>query len=287
MYIKQLFLAKGRLRTGWRLLVFFVVSFPPLYYLTIIFWEGLLIRYIIIFVILLILSLLAARYLDKRASATVGYMFHSRWLKEYLLGVFLGFMLIAIIFFFELSCGFIKAEIKVISLALLKNIFILSLVTRIFQTAFEELFFRGYLYQNLIEGTNVFIATAFLSILFGAGHLLTPSATWIVGINLTVFGVMHALGYLRTRSLWFSSGLHFGWNFFGDRIFSLAVSGTQSVNTILTVKQKGPSWITGGQYGPEAGVPALFLMIAACLFIYYWKRIRITPEMEKLWNQYR
>jgi hypothetical protein len=130
----------------------------------------------------------------------------------------------------------------------------------------------------LIEGTNTLAATAALSALFGIGHLLTPQANWLTALNLTAFGVMLALGYVCTRALWLPSGLHFSWNFFMRHIYALPVSGRESADALLVVHQQGPGWLTGGSYGPEAGVPALILLTAACLFIYRWWGRGTAPE---------
>ena len=286
MNVKSIFFSHSRLRSGWRILIFLMVSFPPLYYLTLLFWDELLIRYFIIFWLLLILSFIAARYLDRRPIGTVGYLLHSRWLKEYVQGMLIGVIAVSLIFFFEMILDYLEVSLNQITLSLLFNIFVISLFTTLFQSAFEELFFRGYIFQNLIEATNPFIATILLSALFGLGHPLTPNASWIVAINLTAFGAMHALGYLRTKSLFLPSGLHFGWNFFMRNIYSLPVSGTASSSTLLIVKESGTEWITGGKYGPEAGVPALLLIIACSFFIYFWPGIKVAPEMRELWDKY-
>jgi len=287
MDIKRIFIAQGRLRAGWRILVFFFLLFYPLWQITLLLWSQLLVRYLIFFWVTLALSFLLSHYLDKRPIATIGFMFHSRWLREYLLGILIGLVLVSILFFFELSMGYIEVKLNNITLSLLKNIFIFSMIITIFQSAFEELAFRGYMFQNFIEGTNAIIATVALSALFGIGHLMNPNSSWVAALHLTIFGVLHALCYICTKSLWLPSGLHFSWNFFMGKIYSLPVSGTQSSNTILLLERKGPIWFTGGNFGPEAGIPALILLIAACFFIYYWKRIKVAPEMEKLWDNYK
>ena len=284
MDIYKVLMAKGQLRSGWRILVFFLISFPLFYSLTFLLWDQYLLRYIILFWSLLALSFLFAHYLDKRPIATIGFMFHSRWIKEYFLGILIGLILVSILFFLELSLGHIEISLNHMTFSLLKNVFVLAMFTTVFQSAFEELLFRGYIFQNFIEGTNAFIATATVSVLFGLGHLLTPNSNWMAALNLTAFGVLLALGYICTKSLWLPSGLHFSWNFCMRNIFSLPVSGTQSANSLFVVEQTGPVWTTGGDYGPEAGIPALILLTVACVFIYRWKRINVVPEMAKLWE---
>jgi len=45
--------------------------------------------------------------------------------------------------------------------------------------------------------------------------------------------------------------------------------------------------LQGGDYGPEAGIPALILLILACIFISRWKRLSVAPEMARLWDNYK
>ena len=78
---------------------------------------------------------------------------------------------------------------------------------------------------------------------------------------------MHAIGYLKTKSLWFPAGLHFSWNFVMRNVYGFPVSGTVSANSLLVVEMNGPIWLTGGNYGPEAGIPAQLLMTVACFLI--------------------
>ena len=280
-----MFVSGGRLKPLWRVLSFFIFSFLILQFITQILWDETLIRYILLFLILLGLSFLFARLIDKRSLVTIGFMFHSHWLREYFIGLITGFVCVSFLFLFLWSTGSIEVTLTQITLTLLKDIFVLSLLTTLFQSAFEELLFRGYLFQNLILATNTIIATAILSLLFGMGHLLTPHAKWITAVNLSVFGVLHALVYLKTRSLWLPSGLHFGWNFFMRNIYSLPVSGTKAGSCLFAIQENGPTWMTGGNYGPEAGLPALFILLIACFVFAYGRKIRIHPEMRKHWEK--
>jgi hypothetical protein len=67
----------------------------------------------------------------------------------------------------------------------------------------------------------------------------------------------------------------------------LTGGGKKAAQTLLEVKQQGPTVITGGDYGPEAGIPALVVFIIACLIVYYWPKIRTAPEMARLWENHR
>ncbi len=141
--MKKVFLHQNRLRTGWRMLIFLSIGFPPLYYITSLLWTQLLIRYFIIFSLLLILSFILARYVDKRPIATIGFMLHSRWFKERALGIIIGFTAVSIILLIELILGRIEIQTNDLTIPLLVNIFIYSAPKTIFQSAFEELFSEG------------------------------------------------------------------------------------------------------------------------------------------------
>jgi membrane protease YdiL (CAAX protease family) len=292
MNIKKIFVTNGRLRAGWRICIFILLCIPIVFLSSLPRNFGLprhfsnFLGYLILFCGILAVSYLLAHYLDKRAISTIGFMFHSRWLKEYMLGVLIGFVLVSILFLFEFGMGFLTVKLNNISSSLLMNIFLYSLIIIIFQSAFEELCFRGYVFQNFIEGTNAFIATAILSALFGIAHLANPNSSWVAAFNITAGGVLLALCYIRTKSLWLPSGLHFGWNFFMGRIYSLPVSGGKSADTLLIIQRKGPTWLTGGDFGPEAGIPALIIIIALCFLIYYWPKIIVAAEMKQLWKKY-
>ncbi|UCG28233.1 MAG: CPBP family intramembrane metalloprotease [Bacteroidales bacterium] len=285
--VKKILIKENRLRSGWRILLFFAIAFPPLYFLTYLYWEELLLRYFILFWLLLILSFMFVGFFDKRPISTIGFYFHRRAWTEYFQGVLIGTVLVSILFFFEIITGSIEVSFKRITISLLKHILVISLFTTFFQSAFEELFFRGYIFQNLIEATNSFAAIIIISLVFGAGHMLTPNSKWIVAINLSVFGAMHALAYIKTKSLYLASGLHFSWNYFMRNIYSLPVSGTKSSYSLFDVQETGQAWITGDEYGPEAGIPALFLMIICSIFIWCRPEITVESGMKKKWEEYR
>lgn len=131
MGVKELFVSAGKLRAGWRMLIFLLISFPPLYFITLLLWKQLLLRYIIIFGLLLGISFLFAVRVDKRPPGTIGFMFHSSWLKEYVQGILIGFALVSCLFLFEWLSGFIVIRINRLSLSLFVNIFLFSMTTTV------------------------------------------------------------------------------------------------------------------------------------------------------------
>jgi hypothetical protein len=94
-------------------------------------------------------------------------------------------------------------------------------------------------------------------------------------IGISFGGVFLAFAYLRTRSLWLPIGLHLGWNFFEGAVFGYPVSGMNLSPNLLVQEARGPAWITGGTFGPEAGLVLLpGLLVGAWILAQYTQERR-------------
>ncbi len=286
MNLRKVFWYRGRIRAGWRIAIFLIITGVSL---AVVLYPFLQLRlpsevqqlvvYFILFSGVLLCSFLMAKYFDHRPSGTIGYRFYRRWWRDYLLGVVIGWALVTLIFAAEGLLGYLEVQWVGFSFSLLVRVFGFSLIYFVFQSAFEEVLFRGYLFQTLIEGTNVLAAVVIFSAVFGLLHMMNPNALWLGGVNTIVAGLMFCLAYLRTRGLWLASGLHFGWNYFLGSIYGLPVSGISS-SALLSVKVEGPVLITGGEYGPEGGIIGLTMFLLGTLYIALSRRITIPPEMK-------
>jgi uncharacterized protein len=78
----------------------------------------------------------------------------------------------------------------------------------------EETAFRGVLYRISEEGLGTWAALAISALAFGGAHLLNPNATLWSALAIAIeAGILLALVYNLTRSLWAIIGLHAAWNF--------------------------------------------------------------------------
>ena len=285
MRLRKIFFYREKLRAGWRIAIFLLITVGSL---IAVLYPFLRLRlpariqelfiYFILFSGVLLCSFLMARYFDHRPLGTIGYRFYRRWWRDYLLGVGIGWALVSLIFAVEGLLGYLEVQWVALSSSLMAQVFGFSLLYFIIQSAFEEVFFRGYLFQTLIEGTNALVAVVIFSAIFGLLHMLNPNALWLGGVNTIIAGIMFSLGYLRTRGLWLCSGLHFGWNYFLGSIYGLPVSGGIP-SSLLSVKVQGPLLITGGDYGPEGGLLGLMMFLIGTLYIAFSRRISIPTEM--------
>lgn len=138
----------------------------------------------------------------------------------------------------------------------------------------EELSSRGYQLQNLAEGLNLFWAVIISSTAFALLHLANPSVSTMAVIGLIIAGLFMAYGYVTTRQLWLSIGLHIGWNYFEGTILGFQVSGWSGMPRLIQQTVNGNPLFTGGDFGPEAGLILLPGIILGIFLIYLYTRNR-------------
>ncbi|CAN5287522.1 CPBP family intramembrane metalloprotease [soil metagenome] len=155
---------------------------------------------------------------------------------------------------------------------------------------FEELIFRAIVLRLLMRAFGIWPALALSAALFGALHLGNPNATAVAAIAIAVeAGLMLASFYLLTGRLWMSIGVHAAWNFAQGWIFGARVSGLPVTESLYlsTPKAGAPTWLSGGDFGPEASVPAMVVGTGAAIVVLYWawkkgnfKALPDTPKIE-------
>ncbi|MEV0300865.1 CPBP family intramembrane glutamic endopeptidase [Streptomyces prasinus] len=139
----------------------------------------------------------------------------------------------------------------------------------------EELIFRGILFRIIEERTGTWIALTLTGLLFGLSHLLNPNADLWGALAIAIeAGGMLAAAYAATRTLWVPIGLHFGWNFAAAGIFSTEVSGNNTPQGLLDTMTSGPTWVTGGDFGPEASVYAVLFGVLVTIGFMWLARKR-------------
>lgn len=132
---------------------------------------------------------------------------------------------------------------------------------------YEELYFRGYLLQVLLEGVSTVPAVLLISIVFGLGHYYETGWASVLGAGLA--GVLYAIAYLKTRSLWLPIGIHFG---FDSAIMYLGVQATGNMQIDPNVISfSNPISILG-----EIVVILLFLLLP----------LRPTLQAKARWDRY-
>ncbi|HEX4372213.1 MAG TPA: CPBP family intramembrane glutamic endopeptidase [Puia sp.] len=132
----------------------------------------------------------------------------------------------------------------------------------------EELVFRGYILNNLMQSFNKWIALFISAILFAAAHSLNPGINLLSVGGLFLAGILLGINYIYTKNLWFAILFHLSWNFFQGPILGYKVSGV-SVPTLLEQELKGDTVITGGDFGFEASMINILLLLIAISVLYF------------------
>jgi hypothetical protein len=228
---------------------------------------------------------LVARLVDRRWFTDFGLRFDRDWWLDCAFGAALGAGLMAAIFGLELAVGWLTVTgTFVAGGGSFASALLLVVVLFVGVSIREELLLRGWFLTNLAEGTAGFrgisprsavvFATLLSSVVFGFLHAANPNATVVSTASISLAGVFLALGYLLTGELAIPIGLHFTWNFFQGSVFGFPVSGLGLGVSVIAVEQGGPELVTGGQFGPEAGLIGMAAMVVGSLATVWWVRWR-------------
>ena len=143
----------------------------------------------------------------------------------------------------------------------------------------EEIVARGVLFRIVEEGLGTWWALIISALAFGAAHIANPAANlWSSAAIAIEAGVLLALLYAVTRSLWTCIGLHAAWNIMQGTVYGIPVSGGKADGWLVS-HRTGPDWLSGGAFGAEASVVALAacLTLSAILLVVALRRGSIVP----------
>jgi membrane protease YdiL (CAAX protease family) len=229
----------------------------------------------------LIASFVCARFLERRTLASVGYKPHRGWAKDFALGSVLGAASLALAVGIEAATGALHLAPQITGAGALATNFAYLFAYFLMAAAVEELLFRGFPFQALAHNLGGAAAIAFTSIHFGLAHLWNANASAFSTINTILAGVWLGVAYLMTRSLWLATALHYSWNLVMVFVFGLPVSGITTFQHLawLRGESRPRVWISGGDYGPEAGAAATLALLISTLVIWKSGWFCTTPEM--------
>ena len=295
----------GRLRSGWRVLVFscaftaallLLISVLRVVYLAYLaiaptaslsrFVPDMIYR-ISLLTAALGAGYLCARFLEGLPWRSLGLIFHAGWFRDLVIGSVMGFIALALaVGIATVGNGIDLSLNKAPALSLLRSM--LGSATLLVVAALaEEAIFRGYPLQTLARAQLVSLGLAVTSIAFALAHLGNPNV--IPGgtiINTVLAGVWLAVAYMRTRSLWLPLGLHWSWNWALGWFFGIPISGANLVsNPLFKAADQGPEWFTGGSYGIEGGLAGTIALVVATVFVWRAPWLKATPELKKLTSE--
>ena len=143
----------------------------------------------------------------------------------------------------------------------------------------EEIAFRGYGFQSFVRAVGPLGASLGFAAMCAIVQQLAPGsshASFAVAFAITL---LLSTAYLRTRALWMSWGLNFGWKASRALLFGLTVSGVGAHSHLVQGDPMGPLWLTGGGFGLDGSWLAFVAILAALPIVF-----RITRDLNYRWN---
>ena len=222
-------------------------------------------------VFLLLVTWICMR-LRGQSLAAVGLRIDASWLQQALCGVAIGSaLMLAASAMILAACGVRFAPDPaggVVALAHGAWIFL-------WVALLEEILFRGFLFQRMVDGAGAWVALLLMAALFAVAHWGNPGmqgTTQVLATIDTALGaILLGLAYLRTGSLALPIGIHFGWNWIQGSLLGFDVSGLDQAGWLLPELLDKPQWLTGGAFGPEASVFAMVVDTVAVFLVWRWK----------------
>ncbi|HLH32595.1 MAG TPA: type II CAAX endopeptidase family protein [Terriglobia bacterium] len=208
---------------------------------------------------------LTIRFVDHRPRQAFGIAFLPRWQCLLIFGLLLAAGMLGVLLVFckiagQLSIQWTGGQTSSGKLAATFGLLFLAALN-------EELVFRCFPLQLLMDGMGEWPGMIAMSILFGAVHMNNPNASVLGTVNTMLAGVLLSLAYARTRSLWLPYAIHVGWNLGLGFVLGFALSGLD-IASLWTTNVTGSDLLLGGKYGPEGGLVATFIFAASAVFIH-------------------
>jgi membrane protease YdiL (CAAX protease family) len=140
----------------------------------------------------------------------------------------------------------------------------------------EEMVFRGYVLNNLLQSTSKWNALIVSAAVFAIFHINNPGITYVAIFNVFAAGLLLGVNYIFSGNLWFGILLHATWNFYQGSILGFKVSGL-GLPSLLHQDLSGNPLLTGAAFGFEGSVlnGGLTLMAVVVMGWIYNKQTRL------------
>jgi uncharacterized protein len=185
-----------------------------------------------------------------------------RWIYDWMGGLGIGYGVVLLLFELQGAIGWMRwhEPIFPVPKLLLEGLVIASIVALA-----EELFFRGWLLDELERDYKPNLALGVSSFIYALAHCLRLAPASIQIVALTLLGLSLGLAKRITRNrLGLSIGIHTGlvWCYY-----------VLNVGRFTSYTWQVPVWVTGFERNPLAGVLGVVVMgILFGSFVFSWQR---------------
>ena len=228
------------------------------------------------FVFILLLFVFWVKVIEKNSLSTLGFV-KKNWLKYLGWGILISLLQMGVIALVYQVGGIGTFELNELSLEPI--LFILGLFPFwLLQGGTEEVATRGWLLTRIAARTNLPLAIGISSSLFGILHMGNAGVTFLSVLNIILDGVLAALLFIYTDSIWLVVAQHGTWNYVQGNLLGFQVSGTGADASIFTFTMgSGPDWLTGGEFGAEGSIITNLVLLVSVVIVY-----RLGERREKV-----
>ena len=219
------------------------------------------------FVIILFLFIFWVKVIEKNALSSLGFV-KRNWLKYLGWGIMFSLVqmgVIALVYQVSGIGSFVLNELSLEPLLFILGLFPFWLL----QGGTEEVATRGWLLTRIAARTNLPLAIAISSSLFGILHMGNAGVTFLSVLNIILDGVLAGLLFIYTDSIWLVVAQHGTWNYVQGNLLGFQVSGTGADASIFSFTMgSGPDWLTGGAFGAEGSIITTLVLLLSVLIVY-------------------
>ena len=231
------------------------------------------------FVIILFLFMFWVKVIEKNALSSLGFV-KRNWLKYLAWGILLSLLqmgVIALVYQVSGIGSFVLNELSLEPLLFILGLFPFWLL----QGGTEEVATRGWLLTRIAARSNLPLAIAISSSLFGFLHLGNSGVTFLSVLNIVLDGVLAGLLLVYTDSIWLVVAQHGTWNYVQGNLLGFQVSGTGTDASIFSFTMgSGPDWLTGGEFGAEGSIITTLVLLVSLVIVY-----RLGERKERVDNE--
>jgi membrane protease YdiL (CAAX protease family) len=192
--------------------------------------------------------------LDRRVWADVGG------------GVAISALLMGGIFCVEWALGMLRVHgVQPPNLCWMVRLPVLAFLAFVEEAVYRSLMLKGL----LVLLRKRWLALIVMAAVFGLAHAGNPNASALSVLGNVVDGLIYGVAFLGSGRIWLPWGLHFAWNFFQGPVLGFPVSGLDMGGWVQQTPV-GNALLTGGSYGPEAGLIAMAFRVVAIALLAGW-----------------
>ena len=216
--------------------------------------------------------------LRKEQITVITGKFNFNWLRQFLVGIMIGAALMIFPAIILTVLGLVHWHVNDISFSTIISGFKVFICVALV----EELLFRGFIFQRLIEFFGQWPAQLIIAGMFLLTHIDNPGMVGIINLlgSLNIFfaSILFGLAFIKTRSLAMSIGIHFMANWVQGSLLGFGVSGNNEVGFFVPILSLAPEWLTGGAFGLEASIFGLFFLLVITVSFYIWFPLKIKQQ---------